>query len=196
MNPSHIHSFLILVALLITGCGTPLAPAPTQIPTLTYTQRTAESIVNGEMKEIELPYALTIWGFDSADSPGTSPHEIPARVTEDTAISRCPIGIVASLADFITGDKVVVEGRWEGETFVAKSVQPLFYSVEGIVTVQEGNQIETTSGTLVLDEDVRGFGQGGEQISGDELRVGVSFFGDYCDDPASDQRILVGFRLK
>jgi hypothetical protein len=196
MTLAHVKFFLFLV-MLTTGCGGSLGPLPTQIPTLSYSQRiAAELVVNGEIQEITLPSTMTIWGFVSSDGPSTSPHEVPIRVKDGTKFSRCPVGIVDNLADFMMGDKVVIEGQWEGETFVAKSIQPLFYSIEGIVTEYEGNQMETTAGTLVLAEDVRGFDQDGEQISGDGLTTGVAFFGDYFDDPESAQRILVGFRLK
>ena len=189
--------FSLFLVILTTGCGGSLAPLPTQTPTLSYSQRiAAELVVNGEIKEIKLPSTLTIWGYVSSDAPSTSPHEVPIQVKDGTKFSRCPVGIIDSLADFMIGDKVVIEGQWEGETFMANSLQPLFYSVEGIVTAQKVNQIETASGTLVLDENVRGFNQMGEQISGDELKVGISFYGDFCDDPTSAQRILVGFRLK
>jgi len=198
MNPSYVRSFFIITLsfLLIAGCSEPSPPSPSQTPTLTYVQRTVGSTVNGEIKEIELTDSLILFGFDSADSPGTLPREIPIQVMEEAKFSRCPDGEVSGLADYVPGDKVVVEGKWMGDVFVVKSIESLFYGVEGIITAREGERLETTAGILWLDTEVRAFNSTGEQISPDELQVDDSFFGTYCDDPKSGKQILVGFNIK
>jgi hypothetical protein len=58
--------------------------------------------------------------------------------------------LVAGLDAFMPGDEVVAEGQWTADVFVATVLETLRRVTEGRIVHRQGEQIETTGGSIRL----------------------------------------------
>ena len=115
--------------------------------------------VNGTLSEVRAGDTLVLikGHLDLPDPPAgaSAPDaaEIPVKVVKDTELWRTG---PAELTDFRSGDKLLAYVDWEEGELVARAVVPLYSSVEATVESVDGDRLQTSAGTVVINQYTRG----------------------------------------
>jgi hypothetical protein len=119
---------------------------------------------------------------------------VPGQPTAETAIVKVPNtasvsrglqGVVHGIEAFVPGDKVVAEGEWEGEVFVATTLMSLYYFIEGEIVERKKERLVTTAGVILLTpESEKAAAAGYEAVPLDELDAGDEIAALVWSDPA------------
>ncbi len=59
------------------------------------------------------------------------------------------------LSSFLTGDEVVIEGRWRGSIFGAERLSTLYRGVQGTIIARHGYQLHTVDSIFVIVPETR-----------------------------------------
>ena len=100
------------------------------------------SMVSGVVTAVE-PRALRLETRDG-----------PVVVDVDREATMWRLG-PARLSDYVPGDDVVVEGRWEYGTFVGSSLEVMTRIVSGEITARSASRLETANATIHVNGNTR-----------------------------------------
>lgn len=112
--------------------------------------------VTGTLKEVQGADTLILedyqgdLAFDGEGTAEVGGSELAVRVTESSQLRRS--GPIDGVDQYRPGDKLIAYVEVQSDGLVAIAVEPTFEPVEGTVSSRTDNRLETSGGTVVLDD--------------------------------------------
>lgn len=112
--------------------------------------RLGEDWVFGRITSVSPPSRLVM---QSTDREG----EVSVLLRSGAEVRRTQ---QARVSDFAVGDEVTVRGSWQGATLAASGLELAFREVESRVTSRVGDELRTSSGSVLIAATTRPVGNG------------------------------------